>query len=138
MKRLQCTLAATGFALAGIALVSFGPTAVSAQAQDYPTRSITMIVPFAAGGSSDVHARLLTEQMSQHLGQRFVIENIPGAGGLTALTRLTQAPADGYTIAIGNSGTNTAVYLFNPEVKFTQSVWALLPKLVRPPVFAAL
>jgi tripartite-type tricarboxylate transporter receptor subunit TctC len=96
----------------------------SAVAQDYPTRSITMIVPFAAGGTSDVNARLVTEQMSQHLGQRFVIENIPGAGGLTALTRLTQAPADGYTIAIGNSGTNTAVYLFNPEVKFTHEDFA--------------
>jgi tripartite-type tricarboxylate transporter receptor subunit TctC len=96
----------------------------SAVAQDYPTRSITMIVPFAAGGTSDVNARLITEQMSQHLGQRFVIENIPGAGGLTALTRLTQAPADGYTIAIGNSGTNTAVYLFNPEVKFTHEDFA--------------
>jgi tripartite-type tricarboxylate transporter receptor subunit TctC len=98
--------------------------ALPASAQEFPARSITMIVPFAAGGSSDVHARLLTEQMSQHLGQRFVIENIPGAGGLTALTRLTQAPADGYTIAIGNSGTNTAVYLFNPEVKFTHEDFA--------------
>lgn len=93
-------------------------------AQDFPTRQITMIVPFAAGGSSDVNARLITEQMSQHLGQRFVIENVPGAGGLTALTRLTQSPPDGYTIAIGNSGTNTAVYLFNPEVKFTPDDFA--------------
>jgi tripartite-type tricarboxylate transporter receptor subunit TctC len=83
-----------------------------------------MIVPFAAGGSSDVNARLITEEMSKHLGQRFLIDNIPGAGGLSALTRLTQSPADGYTIAIGNSGTNTAVYLFNPEVKFTHEDFA--------------
>ena len=93
--------------------------ALPAAAQDFPTRSITMIVPFAAGGSSDVNARLVSEYMSQDLGQRFVLENVPGAGGLSGLTRLTQAPPDGYTIAIGNSGTNTAVYLFNPEVKFT-------------------
>jgi tripartite-type tricarboxylate transporter receptor subunit TctC len=62
--------------------------------------------------------------MSQDLGQRFILENIPGAGGLSGLTRLTQSPADGYTIAIGNSGTNTAIYLFNPEVKFTPDDFA--------------
>jgi tripartite-type tricarboxylate transporter receptor subunit TctC len=83
-----------------------------------------MIVPFAAGGSSDVNARLISEYMGQDLGQRFVLENVPGAGGLSGLTRLTQSPADGYTIAIGNSGTNTAVYLFNPEVKFTPDDFA--------------
>jgi tripartite-type tricarboxylate transporter receptor subunit TctC len=105
-------------------LAGFCITATPVIAQDFPTRSITMIVPFAAGGSSDVNARLITEYMSQDLGQRFVLENVPGAGGLSGLTRLTQAPADGYTIAIGNSGTNTAVYLFNPEVKFTPDDFA--------------
>ena len=60
----------------------------------------------------------------QDLGQRFILENVPGAGGLSGLTRLTQSPADGYTIALGNSGTNTAVYLFNPEVKFTPDDFA--------------
>jgi tripartite-type tricarboxylate transporter receptor subunit TctC len=105
--------------LAGLCIFHAG-----ALAQEFPARSITMIVPFAAGGSSDVNARLVSEYMSQDLGQRFVLENIPGAGGLSGLTRLTQAPADGYTIAIGNSGTNTAVYLFNPEVKFTPDDFA--------------
>jgi tripartite-type tricarboxylate transporter receptor subunit TctC len=105
-------------------LVSLCVLASPAAAQEYPARQITMIVPFAAGGSSDVNARLITEEMSKHLGQRFLIDNIPGAGGLSALTRLTQSPADGYTIAIGNSGTNTAVYLFNPEVKFTHEDFA--------------
>jgi tripartite-type tricarboxylate transporter receptor subunit TctC len=112
------------FRLLAGALVGFCVLNGPAIAQEFPVRPITLIVPFAAGGSSDVNARLITEQMSQHLGQRFVIENIPGAGGLSALTRLTQAPADGYTIAIGNSGTNTAVYLFNPEVKFTPDDFA--------------
>jgi tripartite-type tricarboxylate transporter receptor subunit TctC len=105
--------------LAALCMLSF-----PAGAQDFPARPITLIVPFAAGGSSDVNARLVTEYMSQDLGQRFIIENIPGAGGLSALTRLTQSPPDGYTIAIGNSGTNTAVYLFNPEVKFTHEDFA--------------
>ena len=78
-----------------------------------------MIVPFAAGGSSDVIARLIAEQMSGPLGQRIIIENVVGAGGSTALTRAARATADGYTIAIGNSGTNTAVYTLYPDVKFT-------------------
>jgi tripartite-type tricarboxylate transporter receptor subunit TctC len=105
-------------------LAGFSIITTCAIAQEFPTRPITMIVPFAAGGSSDVNARLVSEYMSQDLGQRFILENIPGAGGLSGLTRLTQSPADGYTIAIGNSGTNTAIYLFNPEVKFTPDDFA--------------
>lgn len=93
--------------------------ATSAAADEYPNRPITLIVPFAAGGSSDVNARLIAEQMSQSLGQRIVIENIGGAGGTLALARVAQAAPDGYTLVQGNSGTNTTVYLFYPEVKFT-------------------
>src|SRR6187402_3082798 len=70
------------------ALWPFGAT----MAQDYPTRPITLIVPFAAGGSSDVNARLIAERMSQQLGQPIVIENIGGAGGAVALARVAQAP----------------------------------------------
>ena len=95
-----------------------------ATAQDYPSRPITLIVPFAAGGSSDVNARLIAEQMSQRLGQPIVIENIGGAGGALALARVAQAAPDGYTIVQGNSGTNTAVYLFTPDVKFAPSDFA--------------
>jgi tripartite-type tricarboxylate transporter receptor subunit TctC len=112
------------FGLLAVALIGLLVLPRSAGAQEFPNRPITMIVPFAAGGSSDVNARLISEYMSQDLGQRFVLENVPGAGGLSGLTRLTQSPADGYTIAIGNSGTNTAVYLFNPEVKFTHDDFA--------------
>ncbi|MBC7578819.1 MAG: tripartite tricarboxylate transporter substrate binding protein BugD [Tardiphaga sp.] len=95
-----------------------------ATAQDYPSRPITLIVPFAAGGSSDVNARLIAEQMSQRLGQPILIENIGGAGGALALARVAQAAPDGYTIVQGNSGTNTAVYLFTPDVKFAPSDFA--------------
>jgi tripartite-type tricarboxylate transporter receptor subunit TctC len=73
----------------------------AATAQDYPKRPITMIVPFAAGGNSDVIARVVAEQMGPALGQTIVIENIGGAGGSTALTRMARAEPDGYTIAIG-------------------------------------
>jgi len=94
-------------------------------AQDaYPARPITMVVPFAAGGASDVIARLIAEQMGQALGQRLVIENVVGAGGATAMTRAARATADGYTIVIGNSGTATAVYALYPDIKFTPDDFA--------------
>ena len=108
MKKLALAFVAT------LSLVAQG------RADDaYPSRPVTMIVPFAAGGSSDVIARLIAEQMAAPLGQRIIIENVVGAGGSTALTRAARAAADGYTIAIGNSGTNTAVYTLYPDVKFT-------------------
>jgi tripartite-type tricarboxylate transporter receptor subunit TctC len=93
--------------------------AASASAQNYPTRPITMIVPFAAGGTSDVIARTVAEQMSAALGQPVVIENVGGAGGSIALARVARAEADGYTIAIGNAGTNAATYTIYPKLTFT-------------------
>jgi tripartite-type tricarboxylate transporter receptor subunit TctC len=94
--------------------------AVPVLAQDaYPTRPITMVVPFAAGGASDVIARLIAEQMGQKLNQRLVIENVVGAGGATGMTRAARSAPDGYNIVIGNSGTATAVYALYPDLKFT-------------------
>lgn len=98
--------------------------ATSAGAQNYPTRPITMIVPFAAGGTSDVIARTVAEQMTVALGQPVVIENVGGAGGSIALSRLARAEADGYTIAIGNAGTNAATYAINPKLSFTPESFA--------------
>lgn len=91
-----------------------------AQAQDkYPSKPINMLVPFAAGGSSDVIARLVGEEMGKLLGQRIVMENMGGAGGVTALTRAARAEPDGYTIVIGNSGTNAASYTLYQDIKYT-------------------
>jgi tripartite-type tricarboxylate transporter receptor subunit TctC len=91
-----------------------------AAAQDkYPSKPINMLVPFAAGGSSDVIARLVGEEMAQVLGQRIVMENMGGAGGATALTRAARAEPDGYTIVIGNSGTNAASYTIYNDLKYT-------------------
>ena len=102
-----------------LALTAILPFATKGLAQDaYPIRPVTMVVPFAAGGASDVIARLIAEQMGQSLGQRLVIENIVGAGGATAMTRAARAAPDGYTIVIGNSGTATAVYALYPDIKF--------------------
>src|SRR3954463_5972984 len=92
--------------------------ASAAFAQDYPKRPITMIVPFAAGGASDVIARTVAEQMGGALGQTIVIENVAGAGGSPALPRPARAEPDGYTIAIGNAGTNAASYTIYPMLPF--------------------
>ncbi|SEM52615.1 Tripartite-type tricarboxylate transporter, receptor component TctC [Bosea lupini] len=103
-------------ALAILAAIAILP----AQAQDkYPSKPINMLVPFAAGGSSDVIARLVGEEMAQVLGQRIVMENMGGAGGATALTRAARAEPDGYTIVIGNSGTNAASYTIYNDLKYT-------------------
>jgi tripartite-type tricarboxylate transporter receptor subunit TctC len=91
----------------------------TANAQDFPKRPITMIVPFAAGGTSDVIARTVADQMSSALGQTIILENVGGAGGSTALTRAARAEPDGYTIAIGNVGTNAATYTIYPKLSFT-------------------
>jgi tripartite-type tricarboxylate transporter receptor subunit TctC len=101
--------------LAVVAALSF---VTAASAQDYPKRPITMIVPFAAGGTSDVIARAVADQMGIALGQTIVIENVAGAGGSTALARAARAEPDGYTIAIGNAGTNAAAYTIYPMLPF--------------------
>ena len=88
--------------LAALALVV--ATIASAQAQSYPSRPITLIVPFAAGGPSDVVARVLAERMRASLGQTIVVENVVGAGGSIAVGRVARANPDGYTVVIGNWG----------------------------------
>lgn len=102
---------------AAVSLILVSPAAV-AQAQTYPSRPITMIVPFAAGGTSDVIARVVAEQMAIPLGQTIIIENVTGAGGSTALARAAHAAPDGYTIAIGNAGTSAATYTIYPKLTF--------------------
>ena len=81
--------------------------ATGAQAQNWPTRPVTLIVPFAPGGPIDVLARVLQPGLSERLGQQIVIENIGGAGGMTGESRLARAAPDGYTFAIGNQATHT-------------------------------
>jgi tripartite-type tricarboxylate transporter receptor subunit TctC len=113
-------LAAGGLA----ALVGTGTTATQAQAQTYPTRTITMIVPFAAGGPTDVISRIVTAHMAQTLGQSIIIENVVGAGGTTATARAARAANDGYTLITGHMGTHAAAVplypslAYNPEKDF--------------------
>src|SRR6266508_3000904 len=97
MKRLVAALAAA------LAL-----STMSATAQTYPTRPVTIIVPFAAGGPTDIIARIAGEYYSKALGQQFIVENVAGAGGTTGITRGAQARPDGYTIMMGHMGTHGA------------------------------
>jgi tripartite-type tricarboxylate transporter receptor subunit TctC len=89
-----------------------------AQAQAYPTRSITMIVPFAAGGPTDVISRIVTSHMAQTLGQSIIIENVVGAGGTTATTRGARAANDGYTLITGHMGTHAAAVPLYPNLAY--------------------
>lgn len=105
--------------LATCALSALGAvSAISAQAQDYPTRNITMIVPFAAGGPTDVIARIVTGHMQQTLGQSIIIENVVGAGGTTASTRAARATPDGYTLITGHMGTHAASVPLYPNLAY--------------------
>ncbi|WP_245431122.1 Bug family tripartite tricarboxylate transporter substrate binding protein [Rhodoplanes roseus] len=79
-----------------------------ARAEAYPSRPITMLVPFPAGGPTDSIARLVGERMRQELGQAIVVDNVSGGAGSIALGRLARSPADGYTIDVGNWGAHVA------------------------------
>jgi tripartite-type tricarboxylate transporter receptor subunit TctC len=96
-----------------LALLTFG---VPARADNFPSRPITIVVPFAAGGPSDALARILAERMQTRLGQSILIENVTGAGGSLGVGRVVRAPPDGYTVSIGHLGThvaNGAIYKLN-------------------------
>ena len=90
----------------------------SPAAAQYPNKPITVIVPFAAGGPTDVVARLVGEHMSRTLGQTILVENVGGAGGTIGMTRAAQAQPDGYTIAVGNMGTQSAAPALYPNLKY--------------------
>ena len=79
----------------------------AAQAQDkYPSRSIRVLVPFGAGSATDITIRIVGEQIRQITGQAFVVENKPGANGVLAIEEMVKSPPDGYTLEVGNAGTN--------------------------------
>jgi tripartite-type tricarboxylate transporter receptor subunit TctC len=91
---------------------------VTPAAAQYPERSITMIVPFAAGGPTDTIARIVGEDMQKTLGQPIIVENVAGAGGTTGITRGAQAKPDGYTIMMGHMGTHGAAPALYPNLKY--------------------
>jgi len=95
--------------LAGCAMAAF---AVSASAQDYPTRAVTMIVPYAAGGPTDTVARVLAQAMTKPMGQTVIVENRPSAGGILGPQYVKNAKPDGYTLLIHHIGMSTIPSLY--------------------------
>jgi tripartite-type tricarboxylate transporter receptor subunit TctC len=95
----------------GLVLIAALIAADAASAQGYPNRSIRMIVPFAAGGPTDVIARVVAQKLGEAWGQQIVTENLPGAGGNTGIAMAAKAPADGYTILVVSTG-----FLVNPSM----------------------
>ncbi len=109
------------------ALFAWGSTAL---AEEFPTRPVTIIVPFAAGGPSDAMARILAERMKVTLGQPVLVENVTGAGGSIGVGRAIQSPPDGYTISFGHLGThvcNGAVYKLKYDLVADLEPVVLLP-----------
>lgn len=94
------------------ALVAFALATPQALGQGYPTKPVTLLVPFAAGGPTDTVARSLAQSMGKALGQTIVVENAPGAGGTIAPTKLKNAAPDGYTLLIAHIGMSTAPSLY--------------------------
>jgi len=92
--------------------------ACGASAQDYPSRSITVIVPFPAGGPSDVVARIVVDHMNRTIGQSVVIENVGGGGGTIGSARVAAAAPDGYTLLAGAMGSHVAAPVLTPGIKY--------------------
>jgi tripartite-type tricarboxylate transporter receptor subunit TctC len=104
-------------ALACVA-IGMGLAPITASAQGYPNKTITVVVPFPPGGASDVVARIVTEHMGKTLGQNMVIENVGGAGGTLGSGRVAAAAPDGYTLLAGSMGSHVSAPVLTPNIKY--------------------
>lgn len=115
-------------ALAALALLA---SACSAHAEaNWPTRTITLIVPGAAGGSTDIPARLLAQKLGQRLGQSVIVDNKPGAGGSLGASLVARAQPDGYTVLVGNSGSNAINYTAYKKLSYKPGDFAPLTDMI--------
>ena len=115
----------------GCALLAVTQTAA---AQSFPSRPLTLVVPFAAGGPSDVAGRIVAQGLSEKLGQQVVVENPAGAGGTLGSLRVANAPPDGYQFVIGNSGTHAwSQALYKKPPYHTVTDFAALGLIVEAP-----
>ncbi|MBB3542250.1 MULTISPECIES: tripartite tricarboxylate transporter substrate binding protein [unclassified Rhizobium] len=110
MTKLNLTRRST--LAAGLAVAAALVAASPSRAADFPDRQVTMVVPFAAGGSTDVVARILAQKMSEDLGQQVIVQNVAGAGGNLGAGNVARADADGYTILMGT----VATHALNPLI----------------------
>jgi tripartite-type tricarboxylate transporter receptor subunit TctC len=119
--------------LAGAILIA----SAMAAAQDYPTRPVTVIVPFSTGSASDVIARIVLERMSVSVGQRFVVDNRPAAGGAVGTAAAAKLPPDGYTVLMGASGPLVVAKVLQPTLAYDAerdfqpiSMYGRLPNII--------
>src|SRR5712675_264481 len=117
-----------------VALAAIAAAVVPATAQNWPTRPLTVVVPLAAGGGPDAMARFLAPHIAERLGGQVIVENVPGAGGMTGANRVAKALPDGYQSVIGNVGThaqNQTLYKnppYNAAIDFSPvALIAVLP-----------
>ena len=107
------TLLRRQFLRLAVGAAALPPMPLGARAQTYPTRPVRIVVPFAAGGGPDIVARLMGQWLSERLGQPFIVENRPGAGGNIATEAVVRAPADGYTLLVVNPTNATSATLYD-------------------------
>jgi tripartite-type tricarboxylate transporter receptor subunit TctC len=101
-----------------VAVLGLIAAPLAARAEQYPSRPVTVVVPFPAGGPSDVVARIVTEHMGKTLGQTLVIENVGGAGGTIGSGRVAAAAPDGYTLLAGSMGSHVSAPVLTPGIKY--------------------
>jgi tripartite-type tricarboxylate transporter receptor subunit TctC len=121
---------------AAVSAMVAGAGGASAQAQEWPTRPVTLVVPYAAGGPADLMARILTQRLSEILGTQVIVENVGGAGGMNGVARVAKAAADGYQFVLGDSGTfaaNQTLYkkpLYNAAMDFAPVALVVVQSMV--------
>jgi tripartite-type tricarboxylate transporter receptor subunit TctC len=101
-----------------IGLITAGALALSsmaASAADYPTRTVKIIVPFAAGGPADIYARFIAQKLTESMGQSFIIDNRPGAGSIIGTDAVAKSPADGYTLLLVSNTQTVNESLFDKK-----------------------
>ena len=106
IKALAAGTLAAGTLAAGMLAVGILAVAGGAQAQDWPARPVTMVVPFAAGGPVDVLGRILAQYLGEVIGKQVIVDNVPGGGGMSGSLRVSQATPDGYQLVLGSIGTH--------------------------------
>jgi len=121
----------------GLFIALVASTEVAQSTEVFPSRPITLIVPFAAGGPNDVLGRIVTDHMAKTLGQSIIIENVSGAGGTIGSGRAAKAAPDGYTMVSGNLGSHGASYAYYPKLGYEPNSFSGVGMVAGTPNFIA-